>query len=79
MDTGLIVKLLADNLETNLNKSAAILEVTSKLPEVNSAFYATSIGPELHGIQDLDVSKRKVAQNILIADKNFEYIIDIKL
>ena len=73
--TGLIVKLLADNLETSLNKSAAILEVTSKLPEVNSAFYATSIGPELHGIpQDLDISKRKAAQHILIADKNFEVI-----
>ena len=26
IDTGLIVKLLADNLETSLNKSAAILE-----------------------------------------------------
>lgn len=75
IDTGLIVKLLSDNLETSLNKSAAILEVTSKLPEVNSAFYATSINPELHGIpQDHDISKRKVAQNILIADKDFEVI-----
>jgi hypothetical protein len=74
-DTGLIVKLLADNLETSLNKSAAILEVTSKLPEVNSVFYATSINPELHGIpQDLDIPKRKVAQNILIADMNLEVI-----
>jgi Cache domain len=74
-DTGLIVKLLADNLETSLNKSAAILEVTSKLPEVNSTFYATSISPEIHGIpQDLDTAKRKVAQDILISDKNFEVI-----
>jgi hypothetical protein len=74
IDTGLIVKLLADNLETSLNKLAAILEVTSKLPEVNSAFYATSI-TELHGIpQDLDISKREVAQDILIADKNFDVI-----
>lgn len=74
-DTGLIVKLLADNLETSLNKSAAILEVTSKLPEVNSVLYATSINPELHGIpQDLDIPKRKVAQSILIADMNLEVI-----
>jgi hypothetical protein len=73
--TGLIVKLLADNLETSLNESAAILEVTGKLPDVNSALYATSIGPQLHGIpQDLDISKRKVAQHILIADKSFEVI-----
>lgn len=49
---------MADNLETSLNKSAAILEVTSKLPEVSSAFYATSIN-ESHGIpQDLDILKR---------------------
>lgn len=74
-DTGLIVKLLADNLETSLNKSAAILEVTSKLPEINSTFYATSINSELHGIpQDLDIPKRKVAQDILIANKDFEVI-----
>ena len=72
---GLIVKLLTDNLETSLNKSAAILEVTSELSEVNSTFYATSISPELHGIpQDLDIAKRKVAQDILISDKNFEVI-----
>ena len=75
IDTGLIVKLLADNLETSLNKSAAILEVTSKLPEVNSTFYATSISPELHGIpQDLDIPKRKLAQDILNSDKNFGVI-----
>lgn len=50
---------MADNLETSLNKSAAILEVTSKLPEVSSAFYATSINSESHGIpQDLDILKR---------------------
>jgi len=30
----LSIKLLADNLENRLNKSAAILEITSKLPEV---------------------------------------------
>lgn len=80
IDTGLIVKLLTDNLETTLNKSAAILEVTSKLPEVNSAFYATSINSELHGIpQDLDISKREVAQDILIADKNFDVIFFLML
>lgn len=74
-DTGLIVKLLAHNLETSLNKSAAILEVTSKLSEVNSTFYATSISPELHGIpQDLDIPKRKVAQDILTSDKDFGVI-----
>ncbi len=75
MDMPLVVKLLADNLEASLSKSAAILEMTSKLPEVSTAWYASSISPELHGIpQDLDISKRKVAQNILIADKDFGVI-----
>lgn len=74
-DSGLIAKLLADNLETSLNKSSAILEVTSKLPEVNSTFYSTSISSELHGIpQDLDIPKRKVAQDILTSDKDFGVI-----
>jgi hypothetical protein len=31
------LKLLADSLSDRLNKSAAILEITSKLPEVKSA------------------------------------------
>ena len=67
--TPLIVKLLADNLENRLNKSAVILEITGELPQVKNVSYANSISSELHGIpKDIDIAKRKVAQDILTAD-----------
>jgi Cache domain len=70
-----IVNILANELETRINKSGAILEITSKLPDVNSAPFASSISPELHGIpKDADMPKRKVAQDILDTDKDFEVI-----
>ncbi|MDQ3837024.1 MAG: cache domain-containing protein, partial [Thermoproteota archaeon] len=70
-----MVSVLADDLETRINKSGAILEITSKLPEVRSAPFAGSIASELHGIpKDLDSSKRKAAQDILAADKDLELI-----
>jgi hypothetical protein len=73
--TQLIVKLLADNLENRLNKSAAILEITGELPQVKNASYASSISSELHGIPKLlDIEKRKVAQNILASDKDLQLI-----
>jgi hypothetical protein len=41
-----------------LNKTAAILEVTSLLPQVRNAPYANSISPAFHGIpQNLDSPK----------------------
>ena len=77
-DKTLTVSLLADNLENRLNKSAAILEITSKLPEIKNLTYASSLNQTLrtlHGIgRDLDIQKRKVAQNILSVDKDFETI-----
>ena len=70
-----IVILLANDLETRINKSGAILEITSRLPEVKSTPFANSINPELHGIpRDMDLPKRKVAQDILETDKDFEVI-----
>jgi Cache domain len=70
-----IASILAHALETKINKSGAILEITSKLPEVKSTPFASSISPELHGIsEDLDIQKRKVAQDILAADKDFQVI-----
>jgi hypothetical protein len=74
-DKEIELKLLADALEDRLNKSAAILEITSKLPQVKSVPYANSIKPKLHGIpKDLDISKRSVAQSILSIDKDFQVI-----
>ena len=77
-DKALTVSLLTETLENRLNKSAAILEITSKLPEVKNPTYASSLNQTLrtlHGIgRDLDIQKRKVAQNILSVDKDFETI-----
>lgn len=73
--TPLIVKLLADNLENRLNKSAVILEITGELPQVKNVSYANSISSELHGIpKDIDIAKRKVAQDILTADRDLQLI-----
>ena len=70
-----LVGILANELETKINKSGAILEITSKLPEVASAPFASSISPELPGIpNDADMPKRKVAQDILNIDKDFQVI-----
>jgi Cache domain len=74
-DRSLLVKLLADNLENKLNKSAAILEITGGLPQVKNTSYASSISSELHGIpEDLDIAKRIIARDILASDKDFEAI-----
>lgn len=69
------VSILANELETKINKSGAILEITSKLPEVKSAPFASSISPKLPGIpNDVDMPKRKVAQDILNTDKDFQVV-----
>jgi len=69
------VGILADGMEIKINKSRAILEITSKLPEVKSAPFASSVSPELHGIpNDVDMPKRKIAQDILNTDKDFQVI-----
>jgi hypothetical protein len=74
-DRSLLVKLLADNLENRLNKSAAILEITGELPQVKNASYASLISSELHGIpKDLDIAKRKVAHDILASDNDLQII-----
>jgi hypothetical protein len=74
-DRCLMVKLLADNLENTLNKSAAILEITGELPQVKNVSYASSISSELHGIpKDLEIAKRKVAHDILASDKDLQLI-----
>lgn len=74
-DPVLTVNFLANELETRINKSGAILEITSRLPQVNSAPFASSISPELHGIpKDADIPKRKVAQDILAIDKDFQLV-----
>ena len=49
----LITKILAKNLENRLQKAGAILEVTSKLPQVRNVSYAHLLNQTLnilHGI-----------------------------
>jgi cache domain-containing protein len=71
----LSIKLLADNLENRLNKSAAILEITSKLPEVRKVSFASSINNTLRGIpKDTDLAKRNVAQGILSKYNDFRVV-----
>src|SRR5687768_16943735 len=65
----IIVQLLANHLETKLNKSVAILQIASELPQIRTLSNASLIDPSLHGIpKDADMSKRQVAQNILSID-----------
>jgi hypothetical protein len=65
----LITKILAKNLENRLQKAGAILEITSKLPQVKNVSYAHLLNQTLnilHGIpQQADVEKRQVAKNII--------------
>ena len=76
MDSKILnIKLLADNLENRLNKSAAILEITSKLPEVRKVSFGSSINNTLRGIpKDTDLAKRNVAQGILSKYNDFRVI-----
>jgi Cache domain len=77
----LITNILAKNLENRMQKAGAALEITSKLPQVRDAPYADLLNQTLttlHGIpQQADIEKRKVAQDILIADKDFEVIFSL--
>ena len=69
------IKLLADNLENRLNKSAAILEITSKLPEVRKVSFGSSINNTLRGVpKDTDLAKRNVAQGILSKYNDFRVV-----
>ncbi len=58
----LITKLLAKNLENHLQKAGAILEITSKLPQVRETPFANTLNQTLktlHGIpQGADIEKR---------------------
>ena len=65
----LITNILAKNLENHLQKAAAILNITSKLPEVRNvpdAHLLNQTLKTLHGIPEYaDIEKRQVARNII--------------
>jgi hypothetical protein len=74
----LITNILAKNLEDHLKKAGAILEITSKLPQVRNVSYTHLLNQTLktlHGIPgNSDVDKREIAQDILSNDKDFGVI-----
>lgn len=62
----IILKLLSNIIETRINKSYSLLELTSKLPEVTNVSYANMITEKFMGIpQNLDLQKRDIARDIL--------------
>jgi hypothetical protein len=75
----LITKLLAKNLENHIQKAGAILEITSKLPQVRDVPFANVLNQTLntlHGIpQNADIDKRQVANNIINNNNDFQIVI----
>jgi hypothetical protein len=67
--------LLANRFENRINEAASLLELTSKLPQVRNTQHVSSISEEFMGIpENLDLEKRKIAQDILKQDKNIDMI-----
>ena len=73
-NNSLITNVLAKNLENRIQKAGAILEITSKLPQVRDVPYAHLLNQTLntlHGIpQYADVEKRQVVKNILSSNND---------
>jgi hypothetical protein len=71
----LTTNILAKNLENRIQKAGAILEITSKLPQVRDVPYAHLLNQTLntlHGIpQYADIEKRQVVKNILSNNNDF--------
>ena len=65
----LITNILANNLENRIQKAGAILEITSKLPQVRNLPYAHLLNQTLntlHGIpQYADIEKRQLGMSII--------------
>ena len=70
----LITNILAKNLENRIQKAGAILEITSKLPQVRDVPYAHLLNQTLntlHGIPKyVDIEKRQVVKNILSSNND---------
>ena len=70
----LITNVLAKNIENRIQKAGAILEITSKLPQVRDVPYAHLLNQTLntlHGIpQNADIEKRQLVKNILSSNND---------
>ncbi len=74
----MITNILAKNLEDHLKKAGAILEITSKLPQVRNVSYAHLLNQTLntlHGIPEYaDTEKRQVAKNIVVSNSDLREV-----
>ena len=70
----LLTNILAKNLENHIQKAGAILEITSKSPQVRDISHAYLLNQTLntlHGIpQYTDIEKRQVAKNIIAGNSD---------
>jgi hypothetical protein len=74
----LITNILAKNLEDHLKKAGAILEITSKLPQVRNVSYANLLNQTLNTLQGIpeyaDTEKRQVAKNIVHSNSDLREV-----
>ena len=67
-----MVKLLADMVRNKLHDAVNLLEITSKDPVIQNVSFANFITKKYMGIPStMDLPKRKLAQDILVRDKDF--------
>ena len=70
-----VVKLLADMVSNRLYDAVNLLEVTSKDPIIQNAPFANFITKKYMGISaNIDMPKRRIAQDILARDKDIRNI-----
>lgn len=67
--------VLASTIEDELNQAIDILNITARDPAVSNTLYANNISTKYMGIpEDQDVSKRQIAKEIMMIDKDFENV-----
>lgn len=72
---GTLPKILSNNLVNYFNESASIIKLTSVIPDVSNAEFASKINSSLYEIADSDdVKKRQIADNIFQHSDTLEAI-----
>jgi hypothetical protein len=67
--------VLASTIEDELNQAIDILNVTARDPAVSNTLYVNNISIKYMGIpEDQDISKRQIAKEIIMIDKDFENV-----
>ncbi|HEX5892283.1 MAG TPA: hypothetical protein VFY41_05425 [Nitrososphaeraceae archaeon] len=62
----IILKLLSNIIETRINKSYSLLELTSKLPEVTNVWYANMITEKFMEYLRTLIYKKGILQGIFL-------------